>query len=553
LSRRVTLVQETDESQQPGFLLYFPVYRAGLQPRSLAERRDELEGFVYSSFRAFDLLSTMASARQIQDVSYAIFDGGETSPDALLYKSPELEDSRTHGGRFQSVTHVSIARHTWTVMCVSSVNFDRHSNQHFTPLTAYAGGLVSLLIFAATLSQARARLEAERTTELLDVAREEAETANRLKDQFLATVSHELRTPLNAIAGWTQLLLDEETLDEETRKGLSVIDRNARAQAALVDELLDVSRIISGRLNLQIEKTDLVRLVEEALETVQPAAAARRIEIRRTYFADSAPLMGDPGRLRQVAWNLLSNSIKFSPIGASMAVSIRPCDAGLEFQVTDFGKGIAPDFLPYVFNAFRQADSGSNRQHGGLGLGLAIAKQLVELHGGTVSARSDGDGAGAVFTVQLPLRAMEGEAGSATLLRPPVPASEASELTLRGARVLVVDDEEDSRSLIVRALTQKSATVLSADSAEAALAVLRSQQVDLLISDIGMPGTDGYALIRKVRSFAPARELPAIAVTAYATVTDREKAKEAGFDQHLAKPIDPTALQRAAARWLRPV
>lgn len=553
LSRRVTLVQEEDESPQPGFLIYFPVYREGVQPRSLAERREELEGFVYSPFRAADLLSTVASARQIRDVSYAIFDGGDTRPEALLYKSPEFEDSRAHGGRFQSVTYTSVARHTWTLVCVSSVSFDRHSDQHFTPLTAYAGGLVSLLIFAATLSQARARLEAEHTTEELDLAREEAETANRLKDQFLATVSHELRTPLNAIAGWTQLLLDDEKLDVETRKGLSVIDRNARALAALVDELLDVSRIISGRLRLQIEKTDLVRIVEDALETVQPAAEARRIGIQRTYFADSAPLMGDPGRLRQVAWNLLSNSIKFSPIGASMAVSIRPCEAGLEFQVTDYGKGIAPDFLPYVFNAFRQADSGSNRQHGGLGLGLAIARQLVELHGGTVSARSDGDGAGAVFTVQLPLRAVEGDVGSATLLGTAVPADETTEPALRGARILVVDDEEDSRNLIVRALTQKFATVLTADSAEAALVVLRSQQVDLLISDIGMPGTDGYALIRKVRSFLPPGDLPALAVTAYATATDREKVMAAGFDQHLAKPIDPTALQRAAARWLRPV
>lgn len=550
LSGRVILVQELDEVRQPGFLLYLPVYGPGSQPRTLAERRERLEGFVYLPFRAGDLLRTVASARQLRDVSYAIFDGGGTRPDDLLYKSSNFDDSQARGGRFRSVSYVAIARRTWTLVCVSTEAFDRNSDQHFAPITGWAGALVSLLLFGATLAQARARLHAERTSEELDDAREEAETANRLKDQFLATVSHELRTPLNAISGWTQLLLDNDSLDAETRKGLAVIDRNAHAQAVLVEELLDVSRIISGRLRLQVERMDLIRVVEDALETVQPAAEARQIMIERVYCADSAPMLGDPGRLRQVAWNLLSNSIKFSPIGSSVKVFVEPCALGLELRVADRGQGIAADFLPYVFTAFRQADSSSARRYGGLGLGLAIVKQLVELHGGTVSVASEGEGRGATLAVQLPIRAVE-EAAS-TPPTPAVPSGPGLEHALQGASVLVVDDEEDSRSFMKRALEQKGASVIVAESAGAALQALKSAKVDVLVSDLGMPEEDGFSLVRSVRALDRTPRLPAIAVSAYATEADRARAKNAGFDQHLAKPVDPVVLQRAVARWSSP-
>lgn len=549
LSRPVTLAVELEGKMQPGFLIYFPVYESDQDPRTLQGRREKLLGYIFSSFRASDLLRSIASPRQTRDVSYAIYDGGATRPEDLLFESADFAESQETAGHFRTLSYVSVARHTWTIEFISTETFDQQSDQHFAPLTAYAGALVALLMFAATLSLARARMQAEEVAEELDISREEAQTANRLKDEFLATVSHELRTPLNAISGWTQLLLEED-VSGETRKGLGVIHRNTHALASLVDELLDVSRIISGRLRLQVEPTDLVKVVESAMETVQPAADARKIWIE-TSFPGSAPLLGDASRLQQVAWNLLSNSIKFSPVGSQLSVAITVAKAELELCVTDFGKGIAPDFVAHVFSPFRQADSGSTRQQGGLGLGLAIVKRLVELHGGTVSVASDGDGKGATFRVKLPAEAKfpADESSSPTPALAEKPVSQIVEKeVIQGLRILLVEDEADTRFMMERLLEQKGAVVRSAASAAEALSLLPALTIDLLVSDIGMPDMDGLQLIAEIRRRPEGRDLPALAVTAYATRADRERALAAGFDDHLAKPVNALSLQAAIIR-----
>ncbi len=551
LSGRVSLVQEIGEKKEPGFLIYFPVYEGRSTPQTLTARRERLEGFVYSPFRASDLLRTVASAREARDVSYAIYDGGSTQPGVLLYRSPDFTSSKMNGGHLRSESYISVARRTWTIEFLSTETFDSHTDRHIAPLTAYAGGLVSLLMFAATLSLARARVRAEEVAGELAISREEAQTANRLKDEFLATVSHELRTPLNAISGWTQLLMEEENADAETRKGLAIIARNTRALASLVDELLDVSRIISGRLQLHSGPVDFVRIVEDAIETVQPAASARQIGIE-CEFPDSAPLTGDASRLQQVVWNLLSNSIKFSPTGSWVAVAIERQGAEFELRVTDHGKGISADFIDHVFSPFRQADSGSTRQQGGLGLGLAIVKRLVELHGGSVAVTSEGDGQGAVFRVRLPVRAAEAESGEAVGRELSPPGEPSPPPSIAGARVLLVEDEDDTRSMMEALLTQRGALVQSAASAAEALALLPEITTDVLVSDIGMPGMDGLEMMRQIRRQFPAQELPAIAVTAYATRADRDRALESGFDEHVPKPVDPAQLQCAIARlWRR--
>jgi PAS domain S-box-containing protein len=391
-----------------------------------------------------------------------------------------------------------------------------------------------LSVFATDLTE---RKQAE---EALQAARAEAETANRMKDQFLATLSHELRTPLNAIFGWAQLLragkLDSPTIE----RGVETIERNARAQKQLIDDLLDVSRIISGKLRLEMQPIEPAEVVEAALETVAHTAQAKGINLRHR-IARTGLVVGDSQRLQQVVWNLLSNAVKFTPKGGEVRVTVEALDGHAEITVADSGQGIAPEFLPHVFERFRQADPSSTRRHGGLGLGLAIVRQLVELHGGSVRAESPGEGQGATFIVSLPLavasqpeerrQAQTGEGG-----RP---------VSLAGVRVLVVDDEADARDLLREILSGSHAEVAMAASAAEGLDVLERFQPHVLVSDISMPGQDGYELIRAVRKRG--YQLPAAALTAFARAEDRRRALLAGFQIHLAKPVDPGELTAAVA------
>ncbi|HEY9285254.1 MAG TPA: PAS domain S-box protein [Pyrinomonadaceae bacterium] len=395
----------------------------------------------------------------------------------------------------------------------------------------------------------RKRAEAERE-DLLNREREaraEAERANRLKDEFLATVSHELRTPLTAILGWSQLMRRGQLEAESAAKALETIERNARSQAQLIDDLLDVSRIVTGKLRLDVLPVDPHSFIDAAVESVRPAAEAKGVRLQKVIDTGVETVMGDPARLQQVVWNLLTNAVKFTPRGGRVQVRLERVNSHVEIAVADTGAGIAPEFLPHVFERFRQADQRTTRRHGGLGLGLAIVRHLVELHGGAVRADSGGKGAGSTFTVSLPVspihRREEAEERVHPAARDTLPAHECPE-RLDGLRVLVVDDEQDARELLAAGLGQCGAQVTTASSAREALEALTGEKFGVLISDIGMPGEDGYELIRRVRAL-PADGggmTPAVALTAYARAEDRLRAMRAGFEMHVAKPVELTEL-----------
>ena len=382
-------------------------------------------------------------------------------------------------------------------------------------------------------------------------ARREAELANRAKDQFLATVSHELRTPLNAISGWIQILLKKEVDPEFLAHGLAVVDRNVKMQTKIIEDILDVSRIITGKLSLSVTKVNLATVVEAALDSVLLAAEAKGIRLERELDSDGGLVSGDPGRLQQVIWNLLSNAIKFTPRGGVVNVRLARVESQVEIAVSDTGQGIRSEFLPYVFERFLQADSTSTRQHSGLGLGLAIVRHLVEMHGGTVSAASEGEGRGATFILSFPLAAVRStgdlppqsnDQPSANDIEPVFTSrSDAGgDLKLRGLRVLIVDDEADARELLEVILLQFGAEVKVATSARQALAVLEVWKPDAIVSDVGMPDEDGYTLIQQVRALEPDRGglTPAIALTGYGRPEDRLQLLAAGYQVHLAKPVE---------------
>ena len=400
----------------------------------------------------------------------------------------------------------------------------------------------------------------ERRTELLEserTARTQAEHAGRMKDEFLATLSHELRTPLNAILGWSQILSTGTRDEEDLSEGLRTIERNARVQTQIIEDLLDMSRIISGKVRLDVQRIDLASVVSAAVDTVKPAADAKGVRLQAVLDPMAGLVSGDPNRLQQVFWNLLNNAVKFTPRDGRVHVVLQRVSSHCEVSVTDTGEGIRPDFLPMVFDRFRQADASSTRRHGGLGLGLAIVKQLVELHGGSAAASSPGLGKGSTFTVLLPVLAVHAHAEPSPDRRHPtgapalVPAS-AWEM-IEGATILAVDDEPDARGLIKRLLEDRKASVLLAASAAEAFELLQSHRPDVLVSDIGMPAEDGLSLIRRIRSLAPARggQTPAIALTAYARSEDRVNAVRAGFQHHVAKPVEPSELIAIVASLLK--
>jgi signal transduction histidine kinase/DNA-binding response OmpR family regulator len=381
-----------------------------------------------------------------------------------------------------------------------------------------------------------------------DAARERrrAEDASRLKDEFLATVSHELRTPLTAILGWARMLLEARLAEDKRVRALEAIERNAQAQKRLIEDLLDVSRIISGKMGLDVLPVDLVLVVETALDSVRPAAEAKGIVVS-TSFDDGCDVLGDADRLRQVVYNLLTNAVKFTPPGGMVKVSVERDAPFVRVTVADTGQGIRPEFLPHVFDRFRQADASSTRQHGGLGIGLSIAHHLVEMHGGALEVASEGEGKGARFSVRLPALAQPALV-PASSVRPVAVPDGLPDLT--GLRVLVVDDEPDMRGLLASTLELCHAAVEAVPDVASALSRVGDAPPDVIVSDIGMPGEDGYALLRAVRALPPERggRVPALALTAYARAADRAAALRAGFDVHVAKPVEPAELLAAVAR-----
>ena len=392
-----------------------------------------------------------------------------------------------------------------------------------------------------------ANADRQRLLESERAARSEAERASYMKDEFLATLSHELRTPLNAVLGWATALRAGHFPTEELEQGLETIERNARVQAQIIEDLLDMSRIISGKVRLDVQRVDLPAVVAEAIDTVRATASAKGVRLQTIIDPLNAPVTGDPNRLQQVFWNLLSNAIKFTPKGGRVQVLLERVDSHLEVSIIDTGEGISPEFLPYIFDRFRQADASTTRRHGGLGLGLAIVKQLVELHGGSVRVKSSGTGKGATFIVSLPMTVLHplqepwerGHPQSKPRDLPSVPA-----ISLNNVSVLVIDDELDARNLLKLLLESAGAVVYLAPSAEQGMEHLLTKSVDVLICDIGMPDVDGYSLMRRIRALNDGQksEVAAVALTAYARLEDRTEAMSAGFQNHLPKPVEPAEL-----------
>ncbi len=413
-----------------------------------------------------------------------------------------------------------------------------------SPVKDAAGRVIGISTIAHDITERR-RAEAERQQLLArsQAAQTAAERTNRMKDEFLATLSHELRTPLTAIVGWSEMLANPKLDPTTFQQAVEVIRRNARMQVKMIEDLLDISRIVTGKLQLSVRPVDLGTIIIAAVEGLRPAADAKKI--RLDLQLDSAPwqVSGDPDRLQQVAWNLVSNAVKFTPRGGRVLVRLARAESQVEMTVSDTGRGIAPEFLPHVFDRFRQADATSTRGHGGLGLGLAIVRQLVELHGGTVWADSAGESLGATFTVSLPLAAVRGATDDAT------PSEFDCPPQLEGLRVLVVDDEADTRELVRSVIESCGSRVRTASSAAAALEAMAEEVFDVLIIDIGMPEEDGYALIAKVRALDEERggRIPAAALTAYAGEEDRIRALRSGFQIHVPKPVSPSELVAVVA------
>ena len=423
------------------------------------------------------------------------------------------------------------------------VYFDWNFSQYTVP---------GLRLATASNITLRVRFEEEREALLISerAARADAEEANRLKDDFLATLSHELRTPLSAIVGWSSVLRVGHPSPAELEEGLEAIERNALAQSQLIGDLLDISRITTGKIRLDLQLLEPTTLMDAALVAVLPLATKKSIRVSKTFEPGTSPINGDPARLQQVFWNLINNAVKFTPEGGKIHLAVSQNGSNVEMRIADTGQGIAGDLLPLIFERFRQGDSSSTREHGGLGLGLAIVKQLVELHSGAVAAESSGVGLGTTFTVSIPAAARPRSSAMMDTIVPTDPAT-AKAADLSGVRVLFVEDDADSRMLIRRLLKDAGAEVLETERAAEALGALADFKPHVLLSDLGMPTMDGYALIREIRAQNGSfQQLPAIALTAFARAEDRRRCLLAGFQMHLSKPVSRKELIESIATVL---
>jgi PAS domain S-box-containing protein len=417
-----------------------------------------------------------------------------------------------------------------------------------SPIKDQNGNIVGASKVARDITE---RKQAERELERLLIsekeARAQAEEANRLKDDFLAVVSHELRTPLNAIMGWASLL-QMRRLDEQTARAIETIERNAQTQNQLIGDLLDVSRIVSGQMRLNIRPFELGSVIEAAIEVIRPSADAKSILVQTLLDPAAGRVAGDPDRLQQIFWNLLSNAVKFTPNGGRIQIRSQQINSHVEVVVSDTGRGIEPKLLPFVFDRFRQGDGSTTREYSGLGLGLAIVRHLVELHGGVVHASSGGEGKGAEFTVQLPTRSARPD--EQTRVYPNVGEVIAGAMpSLAGLRILLVDDEPDAREMVSAILNEAGAEVATTTGVRQAVEMIKRRKPDVLISDIGMPGEDGYELVRRVRALPPEKggQVPAIALTAFVRTQDRLKVLSAGYQMHVPKPVEPIELATVVA------
>jgi PAS domain S-box-containing protein len=461
-------------------------------------------------------------------------------PDRLDEEPRILEQIR----RGQRVDHFETVR-----VCKDGRKID--VSVTISPIKGPTGLIIGVSKVARDISSIK-RILRERDELLIreTAARNEAERVSLMKDEFLATLSHELRTPLNAVLGWATVLRSEGvTSPGDVAQGLEAIERNARAQAQLIEELLDMSRIINGKLRLDVQAVDLQLIISEALDSIAPAAESKNIRIVKVLDPKGAEITGDPNRLQQVLWNLLTNAIKFTPKGGRVQVFLRRVNSHVEISVVDSGQGIPPDFVPQLFTRFSQADNSVARQYGGLGLGLALVKSLVELHGGSVSASSAGVGQGSTFVVSLPLSAARTLSLDPGLVHANATGATGAWPDLTNFRILVIDDEADARALIQHILTRCNATVTTAANAAQGLEAIKQQRPDMILSDIGIPGEDGYEFLTKLRQLFDTEggDIPAVALTAFARSEDRRRALMAGFQMHLPKPVEPAELLAVAS------
>ena len=537
-SGHVTLVQEIDRAKQAGFLIYTPVYTTGVTPATVEDRRATLLGFIHAPFRAEDLLTGIFGTQRRPEVGFEIRDGG------VLYRTPDLP----RNPRWTSRGRLEVAGRRWDVVWISR-------REGYGPAVMLSGAtllgglIIASLLFSLLRVQLEAREQAERTAERLAASEAALQRANQAKDDFLATLSHELRTPMTSIMGWAQMLVDGSLDAETSRVGIEAIGKSAKVQAQLIDDLLDVSRITAGKMRIEHQPVELERVIAAAIETVTPIAETKGVSLS-SRVEPRISVHGDAHRLQQVVWNLLTNAVKFTPEGGEVAVAARMEGREAVIEVRDTGQGIDPEFMPHLFERFRQADSSSTRSHMGLGLGLAIVRHLVELHGGSIAAESRGVGKGSTFRVRLPLLTEP----QRRQRRDTPPSTWSADL--HGVRVLVVDDEEEVRRYVVTALRSAGVEVRAVASARRALEALDEWPADVVLSDLAMPQADGFDLLHWIRNASQprVRSVPVVALTAFAMPEDRERVREAGFQGFLAKPVDPAHLRAAiAAAAARPV
>ena len=517
-----------------GAVLYAGYVRSGLQlVRTLTEREARLQSYFDLAPVGTAVLLPDGTVSEVNDELCRVLGYARDDLTALGWLDLVHADDRA-GTRLQTKAALSGADNGRScerrLVRKDGITIDAAVDMRGLP--GPRGAIDHLMVLVQDITD-RKRAEQEREQVLHGEleARRQAETASRAKDQFLATLSHELRTPLSPILAWSDLLRRHTLPREQTDRGLAAIARNAASQARLIDELLDVSRIVSGKLRLELRPVDLALAVLDAVDVMRPTAEAKDIEVQVAVDRATCHVMGDSDRLRQVMWNLLSNAVKFTPHGGRVRVTLRRSGAHAQVVVADTGQGIPAAFLPFVFERFRQVDTTSTRRHGGLGIGLAIVHELVELHGGHVVADSAGEGRGAVFTVEIPLAA---DARPVETSR----SARVGDAALDGLRVLVVDDEPDSNEVVRTLLTACGADVRTATSAREALAVVESWLPDVVVSDLAMPEEDGYSLLARMRAYGPPlHSVPAIALTAYSAPSDREHALSAGFQAHVAKPV----------------
>jgi signal transduction histidine kinase/ActR/RegA family two-component response regulator len=538
-----------DEPGEPTFVVLVPVYRIGMPVRTREDRQSAVVGFVFSPLSAPSLIQQIAKQTTLP-VVFEVYDGSSVTPERLLGEHAGPPNPMAD----QSRGVVNAAGREWLVV-VRSTDAPNGIEPRLALEPLLGGTMLATLLFLVTRAQIRAweaatrhEMELRVSQEALRQSEAEALAAGRAKDEFLATLSHELRTPLNTILGWVTMLRGGAVRAERQAHALAVIERNARLQSELIEDLLDISRIVVGKLRLRLRPVELAPLIAATVESLRPGFEKKGIEVESRIAAGPITVRADPERVQQIVWNLVSNAIKFTPANGRIEIELKTEHDRAHLSVRDTGVGITPEFLPHVFERFRQADSSTTRAHTGLGLGLAIVQHLVELQGGSIEAFSDGTNLGALFVVQFPLASVTTADSPVALI---VREGHAP-VDLEGVRILVVDDDPSTREVLTEALGAAGARVMTADSALQAVQLLRAESADVLISDIAMRAEDGLSLIRRVRALSGrAGRIPAIALTAFARAEDRAQALEAGYQMHIAKPVELDKLETRVAELLQ--